>query len=193
MTQSFDLKMKLSSRARSHQLAWLEGASTKMLIAFVGTHIESLSGRDYRESSPQDAPRLMTSWSGVCSAVGFYMHAVLAIWNACEPIETRLFRRLASILRDDLETSNPRNFPGKGISTDLWFWKAFMGALGAEKCSSNPMWELRCAFEAFIRDWSVFSSVMSWTQARDTLRSIVWPESSHLEGEAKALWERSVL
>lgn len=184
-----------SAHEAIEQNMWLEGAVTRLLLALVGCHIESLSGDEFRGFNKKSGPRLVTSWSGMCSAAGLYLHAVLGIWNAGELIESRMHRRVLYIVKQDLERNRPQKRDHR--ASDLWLWKAYVCAfslarhlqLGDDCGLLSP---LQTMFGGLIREWSCMLKVTEWTEARDALSAIVWPESFYLEDMCRSLWYASV-
>ncbi|KAF4465047.1 hypothetical protein FALBO_8106 [Fusarium albosuccineum] len=183
-----------SPDAQTQQLVWLEGAATRLLLAFVGSHIESLSGDEKGGLKTRARLRLSTSWSGMASASGLYLHAVLGFWNAGEPIEARLLRRVLSILKQDLERHRPDHAPR--LASDLWFWKAFVAAFSMSKHlqldHQGILSPLEQPFRDVVREWSEMNGVTQWTKARKSLAKIVWPETFHLEDLAEEVWNRCI-
>ncbi|QPC58908.1 hypothetical protein HYE67_001139 [Fusarium culmorum] len=173
------------------QMIWQEGAATRLMLAFVGSHIESLSTHGRKASVPNGS-RMASSWSGMAAATGLYLHTVLRFWNAGEPIEPRLHRRVLLVLQQDLERSRRTSRP----LNDLWFWKAFVGAMSVERQTASPargvVNEMKGVYEGFVREWSIIIGTTAWEQARAALSRIVWPEVYHSEDMAQELWYRCV-
>ncbi|ESU10452.1 hypothetical protein FGSG_02854 [Fusarium graminearum PH-1] len=173
------------------QMIWQEGAATRLMLAFVGSHIESISTGGRKGSVPNGS-RMASSWSGMAAATGLYLHTILRFWNAGEPIEPRLHRRVLLVLQQDLERSRRTSRP----LNDLWFWKAFVGAMTVERQVASPargvLNEMKWIYESFVREWGIMIGTTTWEQARAALSRIVWPEVFHSEGMAQELWYRCV-
>ncbi|KAM5365312.1 hypothetical protein ACJZ2D_011095 [Fusarium nematophilum] len=195
LTETSRFRRQLSGDGQAQHLVWLEGAATRLLLAFVGAHIESLAGEGNGGYCQPVAPRLMASWSGLSTSVGLYLHAVLGFWNAGAPIEPRLHRRVLSILKRDLD--HTACWTGRHLVSDFWFWRAFMGAFSLAKHArvgdQSLLEPLQGPFRGFIREWSRCSGVMEWARARESLVRIVWPEVFVDEVLAEELWDKSVL
>ncbi|UZP38093.1 hypothetical protein NXS19_005909 [Fusarium pseudograminearum] len=173
------------------QMIWQEGAATRLMLAFVGSHIESISTDGRKGSVPNGSP-MASSWSGMAAATGLYLHTVLRLWNAGEPIEPRLHRRVLLVLQQDLERSRRTSHS----LSDLWFWKAFVGAMSVERQIASPakgvLNEMKGIYEGFVREWSIIIGTTAWEQARAALSRIVWPEVFHSDDMAQELWYRCV-
>ncbi|OBS24171.1 hypothetical protein FPOA_04718 [Fusarium poae] len=175
------------------QMIWQEGAATRLLLAFVGSHIDSISTDGNKGSGVKVHPRMTSSWSGMAAATGLYLHTILRFWNAGEPIESRLHRRVLLILQHDLERSRRTSRP----ASDVWFWKAFIGAMSVERhavsSTDGVLDKMKGIYEGFVREWSIVVETILWERARAALSSIVWPEVFHSEDMAQELWYKCVL
>jgi hypothetical protein len=172
---------------------WQEGAATRLLLAFVGTHIESIS--DGRKTSSRRS-RLTSSWSGMAVATGLYLHAILQFWNAGEPMAPPLHRRILYILQQDLEGSRHHLGSRSRLVSKLWFWKAFVGAMSVERHATfdteGVLVDLGSTYRDFVRGWSIVVGVAQWEDAKEALRKIVWPEMFESEDMARDLWYRCI-
>lgn len=172
---------------------WQEGAATRLLLAFVSTHIESISGG--RKTSSK-CSRLTSSWSGLAITTGLYLHAILQFWNAGEPMAPPLHRRILIILQQDLETSRHHLSSRSRLVSKLWFWKAFVGAVSVERHvafdTEGVLVDLGSTYREFVRGWCIVAGVTKWEDARDALRKIVWPETFESEDMAQDLWYRCI-
>ncbi|KAM0497432.1 hypothetical protein ACHAP8_006924 [Fusarium lateritium] len=175
------------------QMIWQEGAATRLMLAFVESHIESISTDGSKDPDVEAHSRMASSWSGIATATGLYLNTILRFWNAGEPIEQRLHRRVLLVLQQDLERSRRS---ARSLS-DLWFWKAFIGAMSVEKhavsSTSGVLNGMKGIYEGFVREWSIVVDTILWERARVALSSIVWPEVFHSEEMAQELWYRCVL
>ncbi|XEV03522.1 hypothetical protein FSHL1_008809 [Fusarium sambucinum] len=175
------------------QMIWQEGAATRLMLAFVESHIESISTDGSKDPDVEAHSRMASSWSGIATATGLYLNTILRFWNAGEPIEQRLHRRVLLVLQQDLERSRRS---ARSLS-DLWFWKAFIGAMSVEKhavsSTSGVLNGMKGIYEGFVREWSIVVDTILWERARVALSSIVWPKVFHSEEMAQELWYRCVL
>ncbi|KAM0410507.1 hypothetical protein ACHAPD_010313 [Fusarium lateritium] len=175
------------------QMIWQEGAATRLMLAFVESHIESISTGGSKGPGVKAHSRMASSWSGMATATGLYLNTILRFWNAGEPIEPRLHRRVLLVLQQDLERSRR----SAHSLSDLWFWKAFIGAMSVEKhavsSTSGVLNGMKGIYEGFVREWSIVVETILWERARVALSSIVWPEMFHSEEMAQELWYRCVL
>ncbi|KAK7424098.1 hypothetical protein QQX98_000708 [Neonectria punicea] len=174
---------------------WSEGSASRLDLALVSSHVASLfdlGGTVVPDHSTEQ--KLTTSWCGVSAASGLYLHSVLGIWNAGEPIELRLFRRVMLVLVRDLYRiiHEAKDFE----TSDFWFWKVFVAA-----CSLATHWMHACdetllrldrSINAFIRSWSEAANVVRWEEAELRLMSIAW-STSLPQCLAEDVWERAFL
>lgn len=169
------------------QMIWQEGAATRLLLFVVGSHVESISTKGRKPPPPTP---MASSWCGISAAMGLYLQTILKLWNAGDPIEPRLHRRILLILRQDLERSRRRSL----LLTDLWFWKAFVAAMSLDTQSASAadmiLKEMKPAYKMLVMEWSIVTGVTEWEEAREALSRIVWPGVSHGEDSARELWYR---
>ncbi|KAM0289003.1 hypothetical protein ACHAO9_006512 [Fusarium lateritium] len=172
---------------------WQEGAATRLLLKFVSTHIESIS--DGRRTSSRRS-RLASSWSSIATTTGLYLHAILQFWNAGEPMAPPLHRRILYILQQDLEYSRHHLSSRSRLVSNLWFWKAFVGAMSVERHmvfdAEGVLEDLGSTYREFVRGWGIVVGVTRWEKAREALSSIVWPEVFESEDVARDLWYRCI-
>jgi hypothetical protein len=163
----------------------------------------------------------ISSLTGIGTTAALYLHSVLENYNGGYPVDMRLHTTVLSILRRDLSHCEHRNLyqctvdeGGIAMGRDFWFWRAFVGsfslakaievALATAATAEDPAAEaesretvdelhnLKFTYEGFIRRWSESSGVTEWSEARDVLARIVWPEFESSETMAEGLWERAV-
>ncbi|KAM0548450.1 hypothetical protein ACHAPJ_009936 [Fusarium lateritium] len=205
VTSMVDCLINLTATARlrsqsvdphDQQVIWQEGAATRLMLGFVGLHIESISGGDNTRWSTKSRTQLTSSWSGMATAAGLYLHVILQFWNAGEPIPTQLHRRILYILKQDLDRSRHWLGAGSRVTSDLWFWKAFIGAMSLERGvafdTQGILAPLRRPYKKFVQEWSVVVGVTMWDEAKEALGKIVWPEPFNLGHLAENLWYRSL-
>ncbi|KAI1071705.1 hypothetical protein LB507_005103 [Fusarium sp. FIESC RH6] len=174
------------------QMIWQEGAATRLLLLVVGSHIESISNERKAATSSGPHSSLTSSWSGLNAAVGLYLHTILRFWNAGDPIEPSLHRRVLFILYQDLEIERRRS----RVLSDLWLWKAFVGAMSLDRAvasSGEMLDEMQVVFEGFVREWSVVTRITDWEVARLALSAVVWPEVFQYEDMTRELWYSCIL
>ncbi|KPM39735.1 hypothetical protein AK830_g6840 [Neonectria ditissima] len=174
---------------------WLDGAATRLLREFVTSHVQSIFGDGEKLPKQARLGRMMASWSGASSALGLYLQAVLGIWNAGQPVETRLLRRVLFILKQDLDRSDYVLESGDTISSDFWFWRAFVGAfsLAKHRCTKESgLRTLQLMFEDFIRRWIQKMDTTQWGEARRRLELIAFPPTVLGEDLGEQIWDRAV-
>lgn len=171
---------------------WNSGYPSKLFYTVITAHIQSFSSK-IQLPSP-GAPVFLSAWSGFCSAVDFYLTTVLGVCNQGLPPEKRLHYLKIDILKRDLQ-NGPTAFECMDDETrNLWFWKAFVGALSVEYAQSvnldNHLDSILGEICRFIRCWTDFTAVKTWKEARRMLANVVWPSRSSKEDMCEGLWER---
>lgn len=195
LTTAVDKRDQVSTPAeyaKVWNLAWMQGGATKLLYTCVYSSIGSMSCKEPPSTG------LLSTWCVFYSAVALYTNCVLGISNVGQPVEPRLTDRMLSILdRDlsqrkaDLQSSNP-------LPSDLWFWKAIVGAFSVafmDRAVPQPSTELPMlgvCFERHIREWAGSHRDGSWVTARRTLGRIIWPLSPLRETLAELSWSRAM-
>jgi len=107
------------------------GSGGKLFIAIVDLHVLSFSGKAERtptKDSPT-TPNFMSSWTGICTAMGLYLHSVLGTWNAGRPMSGRMLCRIIQVLKRHLIRDRQRLGGKGGLDRDFWFWRTFVGAM----------------------------------------------------------------
>lgn len=165
---------------------WTEGSASRLDLAVVDAHICSLFDTG---KPPSSTSGLTSSWTGTTAATGLYLHSVLGLWNAGEPMERRLFRRVVAMLLRDLQ-----NCPDQERTGDFWFWKVFAGACSLARhevhAGDAVVGDLRRGFDGFVRSWSVAAGCVDWEAVRGRLARVCWPGGE--VSEAKCVWERAM-
>ncbi|KAH7009930.1 hypothetical protein EDB80DRAFT_714103 [Ilyonectria destructans] len=175
---------------------WLEGAPTRMLLAFVNLHSQSMSHSGKMMMVCNASDYMMASWSGVFSAASLYLQAVLVLWNAGQPLEPRLHRRVLLILKQDLDRLDYMEEPGNAVASDFWLWRAFLGAFSLarhHKCTQEMVQTLQPYFEDLIGRWILKTGITVWAKAKERLALIVWPDGFRHDDVAEAVWNCAVL
>ncbi|KAH6884154.1 hypothetical protein B0T10DRAFT_493692 [Thelonectria olida] len=176
---------------------WLEGASTRLLLAMVSSHLQSTSGKRRPKSTKKASEKIIVSWPGASAGIGLYLNAALGIFNAGQPLEDRLHRRVLFILKGDLDREDYLLESGRSATSDFWFWRAFLGAFSIAKYQRDGKGTLRPAFQpsfqAFIVKWIHRTGTSRWDEARECLESVVWPSDHADEPLAEGVWKDAML
>ncbi|KAK9780236.1 putative Zn(2)-C6 fungal-type domain-containing protein [Seiridium cardinale] len=206
-----------NSGSKYDNRVWNDGAPNQLFVDYVHGHMSSFSEEDM--TSPYSLSRgkggresLPSSWGGVAAAGGLYMQSVLNVANVEEPIDSRLIRRLAMVIKRDMDqnVNDMRGQHGKALQ-DFWFWKSFVAALALAinerdlerkkapwpAVSEEGVWSLQSILrlmESRIRTWSEVTNTKEWRDAKAALGRCVWPSVWSVEEErfAEALWYRAV-
>lgn len=194
MTEAAD-QVCTNPTAENINRVWNDGGPTKLLLILVTSHISSFAKEDESQSPGEKPPQplLQSSWSGISAVVELYMHSVLNILNAGEPLEYRLLYRIILILKRDVEQTRPDLGGVHGsLRQSLWFWKAFLGALVLSQHMSIDTWtstpekwpceaELQDLYEWFgdcVRAWSAVTGTTDWNVVQTILAMFAWPAAS---------------
>ncbi|OJJ60477.1 hypothetical protein ASPSYDRAFT_42220 [Aspergillus sydowii CBS 593.65] len=201
MTEAADL-VCTNPTPQNINRVWNDGGPTKLLLILVTSHISSFSNDDKDQVSATGGkpsqPLLQSSWSGISAAVELYMHSVLNIVNAGEPLESRLLYRILLILKRDIEQTRADLGGTHGsLRQSLWFWKAFLGALALSnhmaidtRASTPDKWsceaDLDDLYEWFrdcVRAWSAVTGTTDWSVVRSRLAMFAWPAALSCDGK----------
>ncbi|KAL2817714.1 hypothetical protein BDW59DRAFT_152516 [Aspergillus cavernicola] len=198
---------------------WNEGGPTKLLLVLVTSHVSSFA-KDDENLDPAgneklSQPLLRSSWSGIVATAELYMHSVLNIINAGEPIECRLLYRILLIMKQDIDqTRDDLSGDHGSLRQSLWFWKVFTGALAlatsqhrhiaidmktvgpSEKCSCET--DLEGLYEWFrncARAWSAVTETTNWKDVEPVLAIVAWPTVLSQDGNdyAANAWAQAIL
>ncbi|KAL4730838.1 hypothetical protein ACLX1H_002880 [Fusarium chlamydosporum] len=107
---------------------WLEGAATKLILAAVETHMDSLCGYGDKTRDREMPLGMESSWSGIHIAAELYLHQVLRLWNVGGLLEVNFHLHILAYLSWDLAKSEGVLDAGPIATSKLWLWKAFVGA-----------------------------------------------------------------
>ncbi|CAM1501264.1 Fc.00g104260.m01.CDS01 [Cosmosporella sp. VM-42] len=177
----------------SRDLIWLEGGATRLLLVVVHAHVESISPHTPEPSQEYGArDKLRSSWSGMSASNALYLHSILGLWNAGEPIEDRLHSHVLSILQRDLEQNHFKVSSRQTKASDLWFWKAFVGAFSItkrQKVDTGVVRGRQPTFNNFICDWSKAMAITRWADARARLKRVLWPASFWEDDTVQQMWD----
>lgn len=173
---------------------WLEGAATRLLLAMVSSHVQSTTTK--RKKPKQTPDKLTVSWSGASAAIGLYLNPILGIFNAGQPLEDRLHRRVLFILKGDLDRDDYIPGPNRDAASDYWFWRAFLGAFSIakhERCGKADLSRaFRQSFDGFVGEWAGRMGVRRWDEARGCLEAVVWPSDFGDDALAEEVWGGAV-
>ena len=122
-----------------------------------------------------------------------YLATVLGMSNRGLPPVTQLHDHTLNILKRDMERCLRSLDRMSKEEQDLWFWKAFTGALSlmhAQSLSySKQLNELFEDFTSYLRIWVARSGITRWAEARTVLTRTAWPVSSSQDSLMLLLWQ----
>jgi hypothetical protein len=201
ITDAYDLRyseLYYGTKSASPYHLWASSGPSKLLFAVIDAHINSIS--QHSNQSPGSSQDLKSSWSSICIAVGLYLTSVLGVWNQGYPAENRLLCYILRILSQDLEDNFTKIMKNGSAAQELWFWKAFLGALSLAHVSSLAdvgegyarLLDLVPDFNHYVRTWAETMGISMWYHARERLKNIVLPTHCQREALAKAVWNRAL-
>lgn len=177
---------------------WLEGAATKLILAAVETHMDSLCGYGDKTRDREMPLGMESSWSGIHIAAELYLHQVLRLWNVGGLLEVNFHLHILAYLSWDLAKSEGVLDAGPIATSKLWFWKAFVGAFSLARHMKvnhqQVLDSLKSEFLQHLSNWSRATGVNRWEEARGALVDIAWPGSAFADDAlAERTWHQSQL
>ncbi|VUC21288.1 unnamed protein product [Clonostachys rosea] len=164
---------------------WINGAASKLAFALVSSQVNAFPRRqkglkvtDQFADADDENELFISSWCGIATASELYLDCILSIWNAGEPIECRVLRRMMLFLAQDLrETIQEVHDPA---TQDLWLWKTMVGACALEKYAhrshdDGTLGSLVATFQSLLLIWSEKTCVVEWADAQSRLAKVAWP------------------
>ncbi|RFN45070.1 hypothetical protein FIE12Z_10688 [Fusarium flagelliforme] len=171
---------------------WNSGGPSRLLYTMFTGHIQSFS--DKIPLPTPDEPVFVSAWSGFFAAVGFYLITVPGVCNRALPPERKLHYLKINILKRDLQKGVMKFESTNTETRNLWFWKAFVGALSTVYAQSIEFYE---GFETILDElcvlmkcWVKITGIQTWADARRVLRDVVWPAGSVRSEMCESLWQR---
>ncbi|KAL3595598.1 hypothetical protein FPOAC2_09944 [Fusarium poae] len=171
---------------------WNSGLPSKLLYTVITAHLQSFSNKIPLPTPGE--PVYVSAWSGFCSAVDFYLTTVLGVCNQGLPPERRLHYLKIDILKRDLQ-KGPSLFESMNKeSRNLWFWKAYVGALSVIYAQSlefdNEFDLILVEICLLIRSWMRYMKVWTSKDAYCILSHVVWPTCLVKKELCHELWQK---
>jgi hypothetical protein len=205
ITVTYDLRyseLEFGTDCGSQYYLWASSGPSKLLSAVIDAHIKSITDQPDNDDSSRCSQNLMSSWSGICIAVGLYLTSVLGVWNQGRPPENRLLHHNLRILKQDLEENYADIMGHDAAAQQLWSWKAFLGALSLAHADSvidddglvgyTKLLDLVPVFSHYLQTSTRHMRFKKWAYARDLLGNVVFPAHFQREALAQALWDRAL-
>jgi hypothetical protein len=203
----------LAKVTRHSDRIWNEGGATKLLLALVDSHIQSLSGKHSNPGSinAKKVPnkQLLSGWTSLAATVWIYLHGILEVSSIGRDLQSSPLHNMLLIIQRDMG----RNTPAIGVATEdesresrsFELWKIFTAALAVAKCQRDVsrvktfsidarrqerLQNLQKWFEGRVRSWSEVAKVSKWAEAKAALQDIAWPAllPGDEENFSSALW-----
>uniref|UniRef100_A0A8H7MYL2 Transcription factor domain-containing protein n=1 Tax=Bionectria ochroleuca TaxID=29856 RepID=A0A8H7MYL2_BIOOC len=171
---------------------WINGAASKLAFALVSSQVNA-----YPRRQKDDGEEVfLSSWGGIATASELYLDCILGIWNAGEPIECRVLRRMMLFLAQDLQETIQE--VGDPTARDLWLWKTMVGACALARYAhrgdgDGTLGMLVATFQSFLLIWSEKTSVVEWADAQSSLAKVAWPVMQHdTQHAGEDVWHEAV-
>ncbi|CAG7563448.1 unnamed protein product [Fusarium equiseti] len=171
---------------------WRVGCASRMLGAFVRTHLESISvkkGELERRRPQKDT--FQAPWGAVVTAFVIYSQTILCV---TEPVDPRLHKYTVTLFHQDMalhlsETRTP-------VNPAFILWLYVMGLVGCHTSSRDDedltIHPSTSFFQTAVRRQSKEMGISCWSQAIKALTEITWPTTRDRSGFIQELWERSI-
>lgn len=173
---------------------WNGGAPTRLFRSFFDTHMQSIAPP--LENTQEGELPLLSTWTSLVAVTMLFMHDLLSILNAGEPMEPRLEEYILRLVMEDVSRNRTSLCRWHRQQRQLWFWKCFISAFSltvVEVLASNPSLTcMRQEFESSIKEWSVMEGVVDWSDARAALVEMAWPTCLLREEEAEGVWNSAM-
>jgi hypothetical protein len=198
MTEVSQLTVSANGVTPIQQLIWLEGAATRLILRAIQSHIETVPGKGDRTRHEKVPIGMRSSWSGILIVAELYIHQVLGLWNLERLLEVKFHTHILTYLHWDLVRSESCLEGGSIAASDLWFWKAFVGAFSIarhiEIHRQSVLHTLQSRFIELLYKWSIATGITIWEGAREVLVDIAWPRSAFAHDSlAEVIWYESQL
>ncbi|KFA56420.1 hypothetical protein S40293_05019 [Stachybotrys chartarum IBT 40293] len=173
---------------------WNGGAPTRLFRSFFDAHMESMTPPP--ENKQEGEPPLLSTWTSLVAVTMLFMHDLLSILNAGEPMEPRLEEYIIRLVMEDVSRNRMSLCRWDRQHRRLWFWKCFISAFSLTAVgalASNPsLTRMRQDFEMCIKEWSKMEGVADWSDARAALVEMAWPTCLLREDEAEGVWKSAM-
>lgn len=219
ITEAVDYNIRVRVTQHSDRI-WSEGGATRLLVAIVDSHVESLSNEDVcsfaaHENKTPNQP-FLSSWSSLAASVWIYLHGILEVSDTSRAIQSSPLRSLLWIIKRDVDHATTRNHTTRAASCiesrNFEFWKSFTATLalarhrrdiakirGVKNTSAGTkhqeqLQSLQRWFEDRVRSWSEVANVSEWAEAKAVLQGIAWPAvlPGDEEDFSEAFWDHVV-
>lgn len=171
---------------------WRVGSASRMLGAFVRTHLESISVKkgELERRRPQkdtfEAP-----WGAVVTAFVIYSQTILCV---TEPVDPRLHKYTVTLFHQDMALYFSESRTPSNPAFILWLY--VMGLVGCHTSSRDDedltIHPSTSFFQTAVRRQSKDMGISCWSQAIKALTEVTWPTTRDRSGFIQELWERSL-
>ncbi|KAJ4128017.1 hypothetical protein NW768_008301 [Fusarium equiseti] len=172
---------------------WRLGSASRMLGAFVRTHLESISAkRGESEKRRPEKDSFEAPWGAVVTAFVIYSQTILCV---TEPVDPRLHKYTVTLFHQDMALYFSDSKTPKSPAFTLWL--SVMGLVGCHTSSRDDedmtIHPSTSFFQTAVRQQSKDMGISCWSQAIEALTEVTWPTTRDRSGFIQELWERSVL
>ncbi|EWZ83146.1 hypothetical protein FOWG_13078 [Fusarium oxysporum f. sp. lycopersici MN25] len=173
---------------------WRRGPASRVLGEYVTAHIESISVPGTKEENPDMTPSSFVGpWCGLTIATVFYMQDVL---GALEYVDKRIHKYAVTLLEHDVakvltSKDTPKN-------EAFMLWQALVGLIASLRAlkdneQDRGLLSARQFFEKALKQQSTTLGIVTWSQAKGTLRRVAWPMGTASREFIEELWEKTII
>ncbi|PCD23300.1 hypothetical protein AU210_014823 [Fusarium oxysporum f. sp. radicis-cucumerinum] len=173
---------------------WRRGPASRVLGEYVTAHIESISVPGKKEENPDMTPSSFVGpWCGLTIASVFYMQDVL---GALEYVDKRIHKYAVTLLEHDVakvltSKDTPKN-------EAFMLWQTLVGLIASLRALKDDeqdrgLLSARQFFEKALKQQSTTLGIVTWSQAKGTLRRVAWPMGTASREFIEELWEKTII
>ncbi|CVL03620.1 uncharacterized protein FMAN_15094 [Fusarium mangiferae] len=172
---------------------WRRGPASRVLGEYVTAHIESISVPGKKEKTSDMTPSSFVGpWCGLTIASIFYMQDVL---GALEYVDKRIHKYAVTLLQHDV--AKVLNSKDRRKNEAFVLWQALLGLLGSLRALKDTehdkgLVSARSFFEQALKRQARTLGIVTWSQAKGTLRRVAWPMGTASQEFIEELWEKSI-
>ncbi|KAF5563935.1 sterol regulatory element-binding ECM22 [Fusarium phyllophilum] len=171
---------------------WRKGPASRVLGEYVTAHIESISVPG-KKDIPDMTPSLFVGpWCGLTIASIFYLQDVL---GALEYVDKRIHKYAVTLLQHDVAKVLSMKDTQKNEAFILW--QTLVGLIGSLRAlkdneQDRGLLSARQFFADALKQQATALGIMTWSQAKGTLRRVAWPMGTAGREFIEELWEKTV-
>ncbi|KAG4262776.1 hypothetical protein FPRO03_10139 [Fusarium proliferatum] len=172
---------------------WRRGPASRVLGEYVTAHIESISVPGKKEETHDMTPSSFVGpWCGLTIASIFYMQDVL---GALEYVDKRIHKYAVTLLQHDV--AKVLNRVGTLKNEAFILWQTLAGLIASLRAlkhneQDRGLLSARKFFADVLKQQATTLGIVTWSQAKGTLRRVAWPMGTAGREFIEELWEKTV-